>query len=95
MPVVLVHGVPDTHRLWDHLRIRAAREVAAGDVEKVTRPALVLWSRDDHYVGPGFAERLAARVRGELVKFDGCGHWWPYERPAEAAAALEQFWSGA
>jgi pimeloyl-ACP methyl ester carboxylesterase len=63
------------------------------DVEKVTRPALVLWSRDDPYVAPRFAERLAARVRGELVLFDGCGHWWPYERPAEAAAALERFWA--
>lgn len=62
-------------------------------VEKVTRPALVLWSREDPYVAPVFAERLAARVRGELVFFEGCGHWWPLERPAEAAAALERFWA--
>jgi pimeloyl-ACP methyl ester carboxylesterase len=62
-------------------------------VEKVTRPALVLWSRDDPYVAPRFAERLAARVRGELVLLDGSGHWWPHERPAEAAAALERFWA--
>jgi pimeloyl-ACP methyl ester carboxylesterase len=62
------------------------------DVERVTRPALVLWSRDDPYVAPRFAERLAARVRGELLLFEGCGHWWPYERPAEAAAALRRFW---
>jgi pimeloyl-ACP methyl ester carboxylesterase len=63
------------------------------DVERVTRPALVLWSKDDPYVAPRFAERLAARVRGELVLFEGCGHWWPHERPAEAAAALERFWA--
>ena len=63
------------------------------DVEKVARPALVLWSRDDPYVPPRFAERLAARARGELVMFDGCGHWWPYERPAEAAAVLDRFWA--
>jgi pimeloyl-ACP methyl ester carboxylesterase len=24
----------------------------------------------------------------------GCGHWWPLERPAEAAGALERFWAG-
>jgi pimeloyl-ACP methyl ester carboxylesterase len=75
---------------------RSAVDVGAEwqpDVEKVTRPALVLWSRDDPYVASRFAERLAARVRGELVMFDGCGHWWPYERPAEAAAALERFWA--
>jgi len=63
------------------------------DVEKITRPALVLWSRDDPYVAPVFAERLAARVHGELVFFERCGHWWPLERPVEAAAALERFWT--
>jgi len=63
------------------------------DLEKVTRPALILWAKDDPYVSPVFAERLAARVRGELVLFEGCGHWWPVERPAEAAAALERFWA--
>jgi pimeloyl-ACP methyl ester carboxylesterase len=62
------------------------------DVARIRRPALILWSRDDPYVEPRFAERLAARVRGELVFFEGCGHWWPLERPAEAAAALERFW---
>ena len=44
-------------------------------------------------VAPRFAERLAARVRGELLLLDDCGHWWPYERPAEAAAALNRFWA--
>jgi pimeloyl-ACP methyl ester carboxylesterase len=62
------------------------------DVARVTRPALILWSRDDPYVAPRFAERLAARVHGELVLFAGSGHWWPLERPAEAAAALQRFW---
>lgn len=56
------------------------------------RPAMILWSRDDPFVAPRFAERLAERVGGELVFLEGCGHWWPYERPAEAAAALERFW---
>ncbi|HSV08979.1 MAG TPA: alpha/beta hydrolase [Candidatus Binatus sp.] len=64
----------------------------ADDVARIDRPALVLWSRDDPYVAPRFAERLAARVHGELVLLEGCGHWWPLERPAEAAAALERFW---
>jgi pimeloyl-ACP methyl ester carboxylesterase len=72
--------------------IHVGAEWQAG-VEQVRRPALVLWSRDDPYVEPRFAERLAARVRGELVFVDGCGHWWPYEKPAESAAALERFWA--
>ncbi len=61
-------------------------------VATITRPGLVLWARADPYVEPRFAERLAARVRGELQFLDGCGHFWPFERPAEAAAALERFW---
>ena len=72
--------------------VHVGREWQA-DVEKIRRPALILWSRDDPYVAPVFAERLAARVRGELVLLEGCGHWWPLERPGEAAAALERFWA--
>ena len=63
------------------------------DLEKVRRPALILWSKDDPYVAPRFAERLAKRVEGQLLLFDGCGHWWPLQRAAEAAAALERFWA--
>ncbi len=63
------------------------------DLARITSPVLVLWSRDDPYVEPRFAERLAARVRGEVAFMEGCGHWWPYERPVEAAAALERFWA--
>jgi pimeloyl-ACP methyl ester carboxylesterase len=62
-------------------------------VERVMRPGLVLWGADDPYGVVRFGERLAARVRGELVVLPGCGHWWPVERPAEAAAALERFWA--
>jgi len=71
--------------------VNVGREWQSG-VEKVTRPALILWGQDDPYVSPVFAERLAARVRGKLVLFAGCGHWWPVQRAAEAAAELEKFW---
>lgn len=59
------------------------------------RPSLVLWGVDDPYVTPRFAERLADRLRGRLVLFDGCSHWWPWERAAESAAALETLWASA
>ncbi len=72
--------------------VNVGREWQA-DVEKVTRPALILWAKDDPYVAPVFADRLAARVRGELLLLEGCGHWWPLARPAEAASALERFWA--
>ena len=64
-------------------------------IATISRPALILWGKDDPYAGPRFAERLAARVGGQLMVFEQCGHWWPLERPAEAAAALERFWAGA
>jgi len=63
------------------------------DLARITSPVLVLWSRDDPYIEPRFADRLAARVGGEVAFMEGCGHWWPYERPAEAAAALARFWA--
>jgi len=63
------------------------------DVEKITCPALILWGKADPYVEPRFAARLAQRVHGELILFEGCGHWWPLERAAESAAALERFWA--
>jgi pimeloyl-ACP methyl ester carboxylesterase len=65
------------------------------DIAKITRPALIMWGEDDLYAAPLFAERLAARVHGQLVLFDHCGHWWPLERPAEAATALERLWASA
>jgi pimeloyl-ACP methyl ester carboxylesterase len=62
-------------------------------VDGITRPGLVLWGRDDLVVAAGFAERLARRVNAELLIFDNCGHWWPSQRPVEAAQALERFWA--
>jgi pimeloyl-ACP methyl ester carboxylesterase len=54
-------------------------------------PAVVLWGRDDPFVEPRFGERLATRLDAHLEML-ACGHWWPWERAAETAAALEQLW---
>jgi pimeloyl-ACP methyl ester carboxylesterase len=64
------------------------------ELEKVDLPAMVIWGRDDPYVPLRFGERLAERMRAELVVLD-CGHWWPFERPAETAAALQRLWTRA
>jgi len=56
-------------------------------------PALVCWGRDDAYVQPQFGENLAKRLHAKLLMFDDSGHWWPYTRPAETAAALEELWA--
>jgi pimeloyl-ACP methyl ester carboxylesterase len=64
------------------------------DLETVDVPAMVLWGEHDPYVPLTWAERLAARMRAELVVLD-CGHWWPFERPEETARALTRLWSAA
>jgi pimeloyl-ACP methyl ester carboxylesterase len=77
-------------------RYRSAVTVGAewedGVAAMARRPSLVLWGADDPYCGADVGERLAARLDAELVVFDGCAHWWPWDRAAESAAALERLW---
>jgi pimeloyl-ACP methyl ester carboxylesterase len=56
-------------------------------------PGLVIWGNDDPYVGPEFGRRLAERTGAKFAGFEGCGHWWPYQRAAEVAALLEEHWA--
>jgi pimeloyl-ACP methyl ester carboxylesterase len=64
------------------------------DLEKQEVPAMVIWGRTDPYVPLEFGEALAKRMNGELVVLE-CGHWWPFEKPAETAEALLRHWSAA
>jgi pimeloyl-ACP methyl ester carboxylesterase len=76
---------------------RSAVEIGAEwqpDLERLDLPAMVIWGRTDPYVPLEFGERLAGRIKGELVVLE-CGHWWPFERPAESARALLRHWSSA
>jgi pimeloyl-ACP methyl ester carboxylesterase len=73
--------------------ITVGEEWEDGVAAMPARPALVLWGRDDPFVTPEIAERLARRIDAELIVFDDCGHWWPCERAAESAPALERLWS--
>jgi pimeloyl-ACP methyl ester carboxylesterase len=62
------------------------------DLEQQTVPAMVIWGREDPYVPLHFGERLAERMRAELVVLE-CGHWWPFEKPGETAEALLRHWA--
>jgi pimeloyl-ACP methyl ester carboxylesterase len=76
---------------------RSAIEIGAEwqpDLERLEVPAMVIWGRTDPYVPLEFGEALAQRMKGELVVLE-CGHWWPFERPAESAEALVRHWSAA
>jgi pimeloyl-ACP methyl ester carboxylesterase len=59
------------------------------------RPALLFHGADDAFVPVDTATRMAARLDAELVVYDGCGHWWPWERAQETARALEELWARA
>ena len=81
--------------------LKLYRSAAAGfgewhdDVDAINRPGLVIWGALDPYVTPEYVERLAKRTGADLLMFDDCGHWWPVQKPAEVAAALEQRWASA
>jgi pimeloyl-ACP methyl ester carboxylesterase len=64
------------------------------DLVKLRAPGLVLWGQLDPYAPPTWGERLAARTGARVVVLAGCHHWWPLERPAEAAAELTRHWEG-
>lgn len=64
------------------------------DVDRIVTPGAVLWAQDDPYVPAVFGQRLADRTGAPLTEL-ACGHWWPRERPAEAAAALDACWAAA
>lgn len=64
-------------------------------VEQNQRPCLALWATDDPYVDARYGERLADRAGGRCVLLEGCGHWWPAQRPDEVAAILSSFWATA
>jgi pimeloyl-ACP methyl ester carboxylesterase len=55
-------------------------------------PGLVIVGADDPYVPPVFGQRLAERTGARFVALDGCSHWWPHQRAAEAAALLNEHW---
>lgn len=91
-------GIDDTMRAAILALYRSAVTVGAEwqpSVEANSVPAMALWATDDPYVPVQYGSRLAERVGGRLVQLEGCGHWWPLQRPAEVAAALEAFWATA
>ena len=64
------------------------------DIPKMKqRPGLLIWGEKDPYMQIEFARKMAERAGAKLVVFKDTSHWWPAQRPAETAAALEQFWA--
>lgn len=84
-------------------RARFKRFLLAGDpryttvivdrLRAFTKPTLVIWAADDHYLSPSWGRRLVDDIPGaerlEIVPF--CGHFWAEERPAEFASIMGTF----
>jgi len=61
--------------------------------ENIDRPGLLIWGEKDPYMQIEFARKMAERTGARLLVFEDSSHWWPLEKPAEAASALEEFWA--
>lgn len=79
--------------------LRTARRIVPADAEstvarypRISRPALLLWGRQDRVVPPAQGERLArALPRAKLEVLEACGHIPQEERPDESLAVVEPF----
>jgi pimeloyl-ACP methyl ester carboxylesterase len=66
----------------------------APDLARIVVPSMLLWGVRDMIVPIEIGRRMAARIGAELVALDS-GHFWPYEQPEQAAAALKRLWARA
>ena len=64
------------------------------DLRKIVIPSMLLWGARDLIVPIEFGRRMATRMGAEVVALDA-GHFWPAERPAEAARELSRHWDRA
>lgn len=94
MPVVLIHGVPDTHRLWDGVREHLHRtDVQAWDLPGFGTP------RPDHFTSTkqAYVEWLIERIEALGEPVDLVGHDWGCMLTARVASLrpdLIRTWAG-
>ncbi len=63
------------------------------ELSNIPPKGLLIWGADDPCIAISYAEGLAKRTGGTLLALSRTGHWWPLQRPEEAAAALEDHWA--
>jgi pimeloyl-ACP methyl ester carboxylesterase len=54
---------------------------------------MLLWGVDDPYMQVKHAEYVAKVTGAKMVRLADTGHWWPLQRPDEAAKALQEHWA--
>jgi pimeloyl-ACP methyl ester carboxylesterase len=75
--------IDDFYRWFDHgtqraiLKLYRADRTVTAPLDAVTAPALVVWGEKDPYLGPEWADRIAAALGGpaEVETVPDAGHW--------------------
>jgi pimeloyl-ACP methyl ester carboxylesterase len=56
-------------------------------------PGLVVDAELDEYIGSDLSNDIAGRLRAEVLRLDGRGHWWMVDDVDPVADGLVAFWS--
>jgi pimeloyl-ACP methyl ester carboxylesterase len=64
------------------------------DLAKIVIPSMIIWGELDLIVSVEFGRRMATRMGAQVVTLDAL-HFWPAERPRQAAEALQRHWGRA
>jgi pimeloyl-ACP methyl ester carboxylesterase len=63
------------------------------DLPKAPATGMLLWGVDDPYMQVKHAEYVGKVTGAKMFRLENTGHWWPLQRPDEAAKALEEHWA--
>ena len=73
----------------------ALAAATSADLGSIRCPTLLVTGDEDGVSPPPAVRTLKRRIKGSrLLVFPGCGHWTPIEKPAQASAALLNFYFG-
>jgi pimeloyl-ACP methyl ester carboxylesterase len=73
-------AMPNAHSLW-------------GPWSPTAAPGLVLHPTEDPFSHDAMAGEVADELGARFARLEGAGHFWPYQNPDAAVAALESFWA--
>lgn len=92
----MANGIDDTMKDCILKLYRSAVNVGkewGPDLPKAPKNGMLLWGVDDPYMQVKHAEYVGKVTGAKMVRLENTGHWWPLQRPDEAAKALEEHWA--